>query len=177
VRLHLRSDNNQYEHVSDHLRCRPEQVAFLHGTTDAGASDELDIVIKIDDVLALQAHDLELGEWCVQLTEQAQHAVLSWASSGDGWLIEAHSHLGPLADPARFSPTDLAGLAEWVPHVRWRLSRRPYAALVFGPTTFDGVGWHRDLRDAPAPVGSWATSSDQILATMRSVHDMENHDA
>jgi hypothetical protein len=177
VSLHLRSNDNTYQQVADHLRRRPEQIAFLHGTTVAGATGELEVTIEIDDVLALHEGDMELGEWCVELTERAQDVVLTWAARADGWLVEVHSHLGPLADPARFSPTDVAGLADWVPHVRWRLGRRPYAALVFGPTTFDGVGWHRELRDAPVQVGSWATTSDQMVATMRSLHDMENQDA
>jgi hypothetical protein len=53
--------------------------------------------------------------------------------------VEAHTHVD--GDPACLSPTDVTGLSEWVPHLRWRLRGTPYAALVLAETTIDGVGW------------------------------------
>lgn len=40
-------------------------------------------------------------------------------------------------------PLDLDGLCEFVPHVLWRLPRRPYSALVPGPDSFDALVWFR----------------------------------
>jgi hypothetical protein len=39
-----------------------------------------------------------------------------------------------------------------VPHLWWRLKGRPYAALVFGYESFDGVAWVASPDD-PEPVG------------------------
>ncbi len=75
----------------------------------------------------------------VALADHVRPEVLAWASSAGLTLVEAHTHPG--GDPVCLSPTDVAGLAEWVPHVRWRLRGLPYAALVLGPATIDAVGW------------------------------------
>lgn len=54
-------------------------------------------------------------------------------------IVELHSHPSPW--PAEFSTTDLRGLADFVPHVRWRLKGAPYAAIVVAPSGFDGLVW------------------------------------
>ena len=54
-------------------------------------------------------------------------------------LIEIHSHPGPW--PAAFSLADREGLRETVPHMWWRLSRRPYLALVVAKSGFDALVW------------------------------------
>ncbi len=122
-----------YADVVAHLRSAPERVAFMQAENDERP--------KIVEALLMQDADVIDNAWCVELADDARCRVLQWASGRDGWLIEAHSHLGSLGDPAAFSSVDLASLAEWVPHVRWRLRWRPYAALVFGPQTFDGLAW------------------------------------
>ena len=57
-------------------------------------------------------------------------------------VIEIHSHLGN--GPAQFSSSDLLGFTEFVPHVRWRLDGRPYAAIVFTRSDFDALAWIGD---------------------------------
>ena len=54
-------------------------------------------------------------------------------------LIEMHSH--PRATVAEFSGSDRSGFAEFVPHVWWRLKKKPYAAIVVGPSSFDSLSW------------------------------------
>jgi len=53
-------------------------------------------------------------------------------------IIEFHSHPCNIVG---FSPSDLAGMAEFVPHVWWRLKGRPYAAVVIAPDGIDGLAW------------------------------------
>jgi hypothetical protein len=118
-----------------HLLLVPEQVAFLRGLS----ADE-QCVFDVEDMLLIAPEDLDSGSWHVNLGDRARRDVLSWASSRGDILIEAHSH-GRLGDPAAFSSIDVAGLEEWVPHVRWRLGSRPYGALVLGAETFDGLAW------------------------------------
>ena len=50
-------------------------------------------------------------------------------------LVEMHSHIGPW--PAGFSYADRLGLQETVPHMWWRLKKRPYLALVVTNCSFD----------------------------------------
>lgn len=86
-------------------------------------------------------HDAEGGqrELHVSLSDEARTAVIKWAMVEDGCLIEAHSH-GKWS-PATFSAFDLRMLDEWVPHLWWRLRRRPYAALVTSHVDFDALAW------------------------------------
>jgi hypothetical protein len=75
----------------------------------------------------------------VALTDEAKAEILGAATAAGRGLVEVHSHLG--ADRAGFSRTDIDGLREWVPQVRWRLGGRPYAAMVWDETSFDALAW------------------------------------
>lgn len=125
----------------------------------------------LTDVLLVPDDDLEPGPWCVQLTDGAQQRVLQWASRASGLVIELHSHLGRFGDPAQMSSTDVAGLRDWVPHVRWRLRGRPYAALVAGPSTLDGLAWLGDKSDDPVAIVDWTTPSAAQPMTGLSIQD------
>ena len=46
--------------------------------------------------------------------------------------------------PAQFSEYDREGLLETVPHMLWRLAKRPYAAIVVAPSGFDALVWLSD---------------------------------
>jgi hypothetical protein len=126
--------------IRDHLTHTAEQVAFfLAQRPPDGTASHLRLV----DAYLVPADDLESnGPVHVHLADQVQGHVIRWAWNAGACLVEAHSH-APWGDPAAFSRTDLDGLAEWVPHVWWRLGGRPYAALVFGARTFDGLAWTR----------------------------------
>jgi hypothetical protein len=127
-----------YGRICDHLAGTAEQVAFFLAQRSDGRVDHLRLV---DAYMVADGLEPD-GPFHVHLADEVQGQVIRWAWSADASLVEAHSH-GPWGDPAAFSPTDLDGLAEWVPHVWWRLGGRPYAALVFGAQTFDGLAWTR----------------------------------
>ena len=84
------------------------------------------------------AHEVDY----LELTDETRARVIKQAHDRNACLVEVHSHPGPW--PACFSPSDLSGLAQFVPHVRWRLKRRPYGALVFAQSGFDGLAWTGD---------------------------------
>jgi hypothetical protein len=77
------------------------------------------------------------SERTVALADGVRSDLIAWASAANASLIEAHSHVR--GDPVCLSPTDIAGLREWVPHLWWRLKGRPYAAIVQAGRTLDGV--------------------------------------
>ena len=60
-------------------------------------------------------------------------------------------------------PGNLEGLEEFVPHVRWRLGGRPYAALVFAPDGFDAMVW-ADESGAPEPLEALRVVDGPVLA-------------
>ena len=73
---------------------------------------------------------------------QVRRDLLGWAAKSELALVECHRHID--GDPACMSWTDVVGLAEWVPHARWRIGGRPYAALVVAGATLDGLAWIRN---------------------------------
>lgn len=78
----------------------------------------------------------------LELTDRARRNAIQRAHDLKCSIIELHSHCS--LEPARFSPSDLYGFAEVVPHVRWRLGGRPYAAVVVAQETFDAFVWLDD---------------------------------
>ena len=58
----------------------------------------------------------------------------------------------------------MLGLGDWVPHVRWRLPGRPYAALVFGDDSFDGLVWTGETSEA-GPVAGLRVADEMLEPT------------
>ena len=110
-----------------------EQAAFLYATVFEGSFHVIqwEPVFTDDFVIQTSFH--------IELVDAVRARVIKRAHDLGGALIEMHSHLGKW--PAQFSPSDIAGFDEWVPHVRWRLKGRPYAALVVTRRGFDGLAW------------------------------------
>lgn len=82
------------------------------------------------------------SEFHFELSDEVRASVIKRAHDLGASLVEFHSHTGPW--PAKFSPTDLMGFAEFVPHVWWRLKGRPYLAVVVARRGFDGFAWIAD---------------------------------
>jgi hypothetical protein len=75
----------------------------------------------------------------IELNDNCRASVISRAHDLDASLLEFHSH--PQASEVEFSPSDRKGFAEFIPHVWWRLKKKPYAAVVVGPGGFDSLSW------------------------------------
>lgn len=135
----LRIGAAELDRLRRHLLSTPrcEQGAFLfcrHSDSRAGH------VFVCEDWSPLERSDYEMqaGDY-LELTDAARARVIKQAHDRGLCLMESHSHPGSY--PAAFSYSDLSGLDEFVPHVRWRLRGRPYAALVFAQSGFDGLAW------------------------------------
>jgi hypothetical protein len=85
-----------------------------------------------------EGFDVRTG-YHIELTDETRAIVIKRAHDLESSLVEFHSHLGPW--PAAFSGSDEMGLAEFVPHARWRLRGRPYLAIVTTPRDYDGLVW------------------------------------
>ena len=77
-----------------------------------------------------------------ELTDATQASVIKRAHDLGTSLVEVHSHHGD-HEPC-FSPSDLLGFEEFVPHVWWRLKGKPYLAIVVAESGFDGFVWLTD---------------------------------
>lgn len=101
----------------------------------------------------------------LELADRVLPEAIKRAHDAKRALVEFHSHLSDR--PARFSWTDIRGLQEVVPHVRWRLADRPYAAFVVSPSSFDSLCWPGPL-EAPVSV-AWHVGGKALTATQLSI--------
>lgn len=137
-----------YTELIAHLSSsKVEQVAFLF--TEPLVPDEPMRVIEIYQV-PREGFDFQ-SDYHVALTDDIRGRVIKRAHDIGGCLVEVHSHGG--GPPVWFSGSDLHGFKDWVPHVRWRLRRRTYVALVFAGEAFDALAWEGE-DDAPTQLAS-----------------------
>ena len=125
-----------------------EQAAFLFCKTehaDGGiVFDVVDQVFLCPDDFATQHTDY------IELTDETRIGLIKRAHRLGASLAELHSHPGPW--PAAFSLSDRIGLKQTVPHMRWRLRKRPYLAVVVAASGFDALVWSHDAK-IPEPLG------------------------
>ncbi|MFM9994870.1 MAG: hypothetical protein ACKVU4_03610 [Phycisphaerales bacterium] len=136
--IHLR--DGLFEQVRGHLlphggEC--EEAAFLF----ARAETRLDtIILSVSDSMMIPPEGFaSRSRYYLELTDETRAAVIKRAHDLGTGLIECHSH--PSQRGACFSWSDLHGFDDFVPHVRWRLGGRPYAAVVFATDSIDALAW------------------------------------
>lgn len=156
--LEIAVGSDLHDRLVTHLRGSDiEEVAFLAGHFDPASG-----FLAAFDLLTLGADDFATQtDYHVRLTDEGRGRVIRWAHERSGTLVEAHAHRS--AWLAEFSPSDMSGLGDWVPHIRWRLQARPYAALVFGDDSFDGLAWTDG--SAAGPVSGLRVGGDLLEPT------------
>jgi len=129
------SDWNQ---VKNHLlKDSCEHLAFLQ--TKTYTVDD-DLVYLVQGVTLVSDKDFRPEGWSMQLSLEGILEITNSVRKKKMGLIEAHSH--PLSsDDVGFSITDVEGFKEFVPYVLESLHNKPYAALVLGKNSVDGLSW------------------------------------
>lgn len=128
-----------FERISDHLgRSGTEQVVFLVLSQTTAADSR---VFQVEDFYIVPQDGLvNESPFHVEVNGDTQAKVIKMAWDRRLALGEIHSHPGSASGTA-FSPSDLDGFDEFVPHVWWRLRGSPYVALVFGDSDYDALAW------------------------------------
>ena len=159
-----------YDEVSCHLQGRIEQVGFFRATFDAETR-----TFNLYEWCAIPPEGFEYqGAYHVSLTDEARAEAIKWAWDARACLVEAHSHSDP--GPAEFSPSDLWGFRDWVPHLFWRLRQRPYGALVTAGDSFDALAW-LEAPDRPESVERIELDDGSVLvATGRTLAGVREND-
>lgn len=142
----------------EHLRGRVEQVGFFLADFDAGGPV---FVLREWRSMPPEAFTFQ-SAYHLTLRDEIRPELIKWAWDHDACLVEAHSHVD--GGSAAFSASDLRGFAEWVPHVRWRLRGRPYAAIVTAADSFDALAW-LDASGTPDQVARLAVDDAIYAAT------------
>jgi hypothetical protein len=123
------------------LKGPAEQVAFLFADV---VSDGSDTAFRPRAHYLVPPADYEIqSAFHVALADHVRPRLIKQAWDTNTSIIELHSHPHGWRD-AEFSPSDLGGFDEFVPHVWWRLRGRPYMAIVVSPTTVDAMVWMTD---------------------------------
>jgi len=137
-----------YTELIAHLSSsKVEQVAFFF--TEPPVPGE---PLRVREMYGVPPEGFDFqSDYHVALTDELRGQVIKRAHDLGGCLVEVHSHGG--GPPVWFSGSDLRGFEEWVPHVRWRLRRRAYAALVFAGEAFDALVWEGE-DNAPVPLAA-----------------------
>lgn len=149
VKIHLYLPAGLYEELRAHLLPpgnTPEQAAFLFTKT---SQDQALTRFDLAAVEKLTESDFdEQGPGYLELSDETRKRLIKRAHHLGTSLIEMHSH--PMPWPAQFSEYDRQGLSETVPHMFWRLAKRPYAAIVVAPSGFDALVWLSNPRKPSA---------------------------
>lgn len=168
LNLALEFRNDLWAHL---LPSRPEteQAAFLFCETTIGG-DRAEFTV-VDSAFLQPDHFAAQESDYLQLSDAARIGLIRRAHALGASLVELHSHPGPW--PAAFSWSDRRGLRETVPHMRWRLKRRPYLAIVVAPDGFDALVWWRDS-DAPEALQGIQVGAELMTPTNASLKGWDN---
>lgn len=141
-----------------------EEGAFLFAKIS-----QINDVLRFDviDTIKLSSDDFDSQfEDYLELADATRVRLIKRAHALNASLVEMHSHPGPWA--AAFSRADRVGLAETVPHMFWRLAKRPYAAIVVAASGFDALVW-TEANDAPLPLDALMAGSQILRPTNNSL--------
>jgi hypothetical protein len=158
-----------YGSLTTHLlptgnKCEEAAFGFANARTENGR-----LVFELIELLPVPPEGfVEKSRYFLHLTDEMRALVIKRAHDLKASLVEFHSH--PLQRHAEFSPSDLAGFREFVPHILWRLKGRPYAAFVFAPTGFDAVAWMDDVQN-PVAFGSVVAGGDRHIPTNATIQN------
>lgn len=163
----LRLDDGLYGRIRTHLfreHDDNEQAMFLFARLLTSANGT---VLETLDARFLSAKDFAVqSPYYLELADEARASIIKRAHDLAASAIEIHSH--PSASVAEFSLSDLAGLRETVPHMWWRLQKRPYLAIVMGPNSFDALVW-LDQPQTPIELTALTVGSLELMPTNRSL--------
>lgn len=158
----LRVSKANWEGMVGHLFSAfdTEHTAFLFARTHT-SNDRL-VLSAVDYYLVPPSGFAHRSALHFELNREVQADIIKQAHDRDCCLVEAHSH--PFPTIASFSPTDVSGILEWVPHVRWRLQRKPYVALVLSPASFDALLFS-DQSALPQPLDELSVGETRLRPT------------
>ncbi len=125
-----------------------EQGAFLFAR-EAAANDEAELVVSDLYLVPEDGWQVQLDVY-LEMKDAERAKIMAMARKGEYAVIDCHSHPGSL-DTAAFSPSDRSGITDFAAYAKWKLSGKPFAAIVWGEQSLDAVMWLGDFR-TPLPV-------------------------
>ena len=143
-RIILRLPEDVYEMVWAHLldgNSESESAGFIF-VVPGSQDDDIKVFEYVEWYPVPSDGFVERSWYHLELTDEVRGAVIKRAHDLGASIVEFHSHGG--SQPAAFSHSDHRGFREFVPHVQWRLKKKPYFAVVVTQNDFDGLVWISD---------------------------------
>lgn len=142
-----------------------EQGAFLFAHETDGA-DGVRLVVFDHYLVPRTGWERQLDIY-LQMRDEERAKIMRLARDKKACAIDCHSHPGAGRD-VWFSPSDIHGITEFAPYAKWKLSDRPFAAIVWGEDSLDAVMWSGDFK-VPQPVHEvFSSDRARILQPTRS---------
>ena len=176
-RILLRLPDGVYEKVWAHLlggSQEPESAGFIF-VVPGSQDDDIKVFEYVEWYPVPPDGFVERSWYHLELTDEIRARVIKRSHDLGASIVEFHSHAG--SQPAAFSPTDHRGFREFVPHVWWRLGKKPYFAVVVTQNDFDGLAWILDPKK-PQHIDGIAVADKVLKPTRLSslVTDSERYD-
>lgn len=163
----LKVEHSLYNDLIDHLlpqESGQEQAAFLFAKRTRSNHE---VLFEVIESVKLGASDLAEQETdYLEMADETRARLIKRAHDLEASLVEMHSHPGPW--PAAFSLADRNGLKETVPHMWWRLQKRPYVAIVVANSGFDALVWLDNPR-TPQPLNGLLVGDHLLRPTNSSL--------
>jgi hypothetical protein len=167
MEVYLLLPDNIYVDIYNHLireNQLVEEAAFIFATVEV---NENKIVFNYKDKYFLSPSDFRIQtDYHIELEDHIRSQIIKKAHDLNCTIIEAHSHINQ--EEASFSYSDFIGFSEFVPHVIWRLRGKPYLALVFTSTSFDGLIWQKD-KNKPIELDYILLSNKKLKSSQKSL--------
>lgn len=162
--------NSQTHHaISLHLqKHQTEQVVFLF-LTQTSDGQNTEFVVQ-DHYVVPYSGLIHESQFHAEVSEEVQANVIKMAWDKGLCLGEIHSHPDGFGEAA-FSPSDLAGFQDFVPHIWWRLKSKPYVAFVFGKKNFDALAWVSNPH-SPVGVDRLVVEAKGLVPTNRTIRSL-----
>lgn len=122
-----------------------EQGAFLFAQVSQ-TKDQL--LFNVVNVYLVHADGWQVqSEAHLEMKDSERAKIMALARKGNYAAIDCHSHPGSFL-MVEFSPSDEFGITEFAAYAKWKLDSKPFAALVWGESSLDGVVWSDDFQTA-----------------------------
>lgn len=137
---------NIYRDVYSHLlQNELEQAAFLFANENTSPST-CELLVK--DAYLVHGEGWETQEDIhLEMKDTERAKIMALARKGNFSVIDCHSH--PNTEyKAWFSASDVHGITDFALYAKWKLSGRPFGAMVWTDSSMDSVIWKNEFESA-----------------------------
>lgn len=163
---------SEFKKLREHLLPKQivaEECAFLF--VNHHCIDERAVFIYEDSFFLKSSDFVFRSKYYFELKDIVRAKMIKRAHNKNFILVEVHSHIEQ--EVAEFSPTDWIGFKDFVPHIIWRLKGKPYIAMVFTATGFDGLIWFKDKK-RPIVLNKIIAGNFSIKSSKESIKYLDN---